>query len=116
FRSRATQVSHVPDVEQIEAAVGKRDRPPRDAVFRDGGHQLGLVQHSSHSLLSVLEIRLKPDPTGLNSYFSVRPSYFLLLTSFAPEPAPPGTTTPGRDRWPRRRPSPAPRSWPCPAS
>ena len=50
FGGRALQVSHVADVQQIEAAIGKRNRAPRGAIVRDGVHQLGLAQHPSHSL------------------------------------------------------------------
>ena len=59
FGGRALQVPHVADVQHIEAAVGERNRAPRGAVVRDGLHQLGLAQHPSHSLPSVLS-RLVP--------------------------------------------------------
>ena len=40
----ALQVAHVADVQQVEAAVGERDRPPGRAIARDGVDELGLPQ------------------------------------------------------------------------
>ena len=45
FRGRALQISHVPDMQQIEAAIRKRDRPPRGADRRDESHQSEFAAH-----------------------------------------------------------------------
>ena len=36
FGRRALQIAHVADVQEVEAAVGERERPPGRAIARDG--------------------------------------------------------------------------------